>query len=109
MEEKMDLEKMTAVELRELALKEYPQITGVHAMKKEDLVIAIHQARGESAKETKKKKTLAKVKVDKKELKKKIRELKETKNAALAEGDKKQLQRLRKRIKRLKRMTQRAA
>jgi hypothetical protein len=109
MEEKKELEKMTAVELRELALKEYPNITGVHAMKKEELIVAIHQARGESTKEIKKKKSPVKVKVDKKELKKKIRELQGTKNAALAEGDKKQLRRLRKKIKRLKRMTQRAA
>jgi hypothetical protein len=55
MEEK-DLEKMTATELRELALKNYPAITGVHAMKKEELLSAIYKARGEVVKEVKKKK-----------------------------------------------------
>jgi len=109
MEEKKELEKMTAVELRELALKEYPNITGVHAMKKEELIIAIHQARGESIKEIKKKKSPVKVKADKKELKKKIRQLKEAKAKLFEEGNKKSLKRLRKRIKRLKRLTQRAA
>jgi hypothetical protein len=46
------LEKMTAKELREIAL-EIPEIEGVHAMKKEELLAAIREARGaeEEAKE----------------------------------------------------------
>ncbi len=39
------LEKMTAKELREIAL-EIPEIEGVHAMKKEELLAAISEARG---------------------------------------------------------------
>jgi hypothetical protein len=109
MEDKKDLEKMTAVELRELALKEHPGITGVHAMKKEELVAAIHQVRGESTKEIKKKKAPGKLKADKKEIKKKIRQLKEDKVRLLHEGGKKSLSRLRKKIKRLKRLSQRAS
>ena len=109
MEEKKDLEKMTAVELRELALKDYPSVTGVHALKKEELVLAIHKARGEAVKETKKKKAAGKVKVDKKEIKNRLRKLKEKKNELLAGGSKRDLIRLRRRIKRLKRMTQKAA
>jgi hypothetical protein len=109
MEEKKDLEKMTAVELRDLALKEYPNITGVHALKKEELVLAIHQARGESVKGVKKKKAAGKVKADKKEIKKKIQALKEKKSELLAGGSKKDLVRLRRKIKRLKRLTQKAA
>ncbi|MBP1715639.1 MAG: hypothetical protein H6Q42_3842 [Deltaproteobacteria bacterium] len=109
MEEKKDLEKMTAVELRELALKEYPGITGVHALKKEELVLAIRQARGEDVKEGKKKKAAGKVKADKKEIKKQLRLLKEKKNELLAGGSKKDLTRLRRKIKRLKRLTQKAA
>jgi hypothetical protein len=109
MEEKKDLEKMTAVELRELALKEYPGLTGVHALKKEELVLAIHQARGEVVKEIKKKKKAGKVKADKKEIKNRLRQLQEKKNELLAGGSKKDLLRLRRRIKRLKRMTQKAA
>jgi len=107
----VDLEKMTAVELRELALKEYPEITGVHALKKEELVAAIHKARGEAIKEPKKKKAKAavKIKVDKKELKKQIRELKTEKGKLLEGHDKKSLSRIRKKIKRLKRLTKKAA
>ena len=109
MEEKKDLEKMTAVELRELALKEYPSLTGVHALKKEELVLAIRQARGEVVKEIKKKKTGGKVKAAKKEIKNRLRQLQEKKNELLAGGSKKDLLRLRRRIKRLKRLTQKAA
>jgi hypothetical protein len=109
MEEKKDLGKMTAVELRELALKEYPSLTGVHALKKEELVLAIHQARGEVIKDIKKKKAVGKVKADKKEIKKRLRQLKEKKTGLLAGGSKKDLIRLRRRIKRLKRLTQKAA
>jgi cell division protein FtsX len=39
------LEKMTAKELRAIAL-EIPEIEGVHAMKKEELLEAIRKSRG---------------------------------------------------------------
>lgn len=108
--EEIDLEKMTATELREFALKEYPAVTGVHAMKKEELIAAIHKARGEAVKGTKKKKEAAvKVSIDKKELKKQIRLLKSEKGKFLQEKDKKALAKVRKKIKRLKRLTKRAA
>jgi hypothetical protein len=107
--EEMDLEKMTAVELRELALKQYPDITGVHAMKKEELIRAIHQARGEAVTEKKKKKPVAKVKVDKTELKKQIRLLKTEKEKILQGNDKKGLAKVRKKIKKLKRLSKKAA
>ena len=108
MEEK-DLEKMTAVELREFALKNHPDITGVHAMKKEELVKAIHQARGEAGVEKKKKEPLIKVPLDKPELKKRIRLLNTETEKLLQDPDKKKLSRLRKKIKHLKRLTKRAA
>ena len=76
---------MTAVELREFALKNHPDITGVHAMKKEELVKAIHQARGEAVAEKKKKKPVVKVSLDKPELKKRIRLLKTEKEKLLQE------------------------
>ncbi len=105
-----DLEKMTAVELRELALQQYPDITGVHAMKKEELVAAIHQARGEVVKEQKKKKKGGPpTKVEKKDLKKRIRRLKTDRDKFLQGKDHKALARVRKKIKRLKRMAKRAA
>jgi hypothetical protein len=106
----VNLEKMTATELRDYALKNHPDITGVHAMKKEELLVAIKKARGEEVKETKKKKVKAKVKVkvEKKALKEKIRTLKAEKEKALQAKDRKALARLRKRIKKYKRMTKRA-
>lgn len=108
MEEK-ELEEMTATELRELALKQYPDITGVHALKKEELIAAIHKARGEVVKETKKKKVAAKVPIDKKELKKQIRLLKAEKDRLLQGKDKKTLAKVRKKIKKLKRLTKKTA
>jgi hypothetical protein len=107
--EEIDLEKMTATELRDFALKEYPAITGVHAMEKEELIAAIHKARGEAVKETKKKKAAAKVPIDKKELKKQIRLLKSEKDKLLRGKDKKALDKVRRKIKKLKRLTKRAA
>jgi len=108
MEEK-DLEKMTATELREFILKNYPDITGVHAMKKEELLLAIHKARGEVVKEAKKKKKVVKVQVDKKELKKQIRLLKTERGKFLQENNKNALAKVREKIKKLKRLTKKAA
>ena len=107
MEEK-ELEKMTATELRDFALKQHPDITGVHAMKKEELIAAIQKARGEVLKETKKKKVVAKVQIDKKELKKQIRLLKTEKANLLQGKDKKALAKVRKKIKQLKRLTKKS-
>ncbi len=107
--EEIDLEKMTTTELTDFVLKEYPAITGVHAMKKEELIAAIHKARGEVVKETKKKKVAAKVPIDKKELKKQMRLLKSEKDKLLQGKDKKALDKVRRKIKKLKRLTKRAA
>jgi hypothetical protein len=110
MAEEKDLEKMTATELRDYALKEHPEITGVHALKKEELIPAIRKARGEEVKELpKKKKGTKKVKVEKKALKEEIQQLKSEKEKIFQSADKRGLARLRKKIKRLKRMTKRAA
>ena len=105
----VDLEKMTATELRDFALQHHPDLTGVHAMKKEDLLEAIRKARGEAVPEKEKKKTAGKKKADKKELKKKIRLLKTERQKPLEQKDKKALSRMRKKIKRLKRLTQKTA
>jgi hypothetical protein len=106
------LEKLTAKELREMALG-LPGVHGVHAMKKEELVTAIRAAKGipepEPKRErkiiTKKEKvilTLAQLKQKVKELRAKREELLEQKNLKMAEI-------LRKRISRLKKKTRRAA
>jgi hypothetical protein len=106
--EQKDLKKMIAPELREFALKDFPDIAGVHAMKKEEILLAIQKIKGAHLKKGKKKKKAAKVPVDKKELKKKIRLLKSMREKFLQEKNKKALARIRKRIKRIKRLTQKA-
>jgi hypothetical protein len=93
---------MTVKELREMA-KEIPQISGVHGMKKEDLIIAIKKAKG--FKEAPLKKADATVT----ELKKKIRALKIERQAALEARDKKMATIYKRRISRLKKKTRRAA
>jgi hypothetical protein len=109
MTEQKDLTKLTATKLREIA-KEYPEIQGAHAMKKEELIAAICTARGEPIpvmKGAKKKHKAEKKDVSK--IKKGIRALKAEKIKALETGDKALLKRLRKSIKRLKRETRKVA
>jgi cell division protein FtsX len=106
------LEKMTAKELREMALG-LPGIHGVHAMKKEELITAIRAAKGITEPERKKEKkvfakkekvvlTVAQLKQKVKELRAKRKELLQQKNVKMAEI-------LRKRISRFKKKTRRAA
>ena len=95
------LEKMTAKELRELALT-MSEITGVHGMNKAELIAAIKEARGIV---DEKKKTGA----DIREIKKKIKELKVEKIRAQESGDKKRVEFLRRKISRMKKKTRRAA
>jgi hypothetical protein len=124
------LEKMTAKELREIAL-EIPDITGVHAMKKDELLEAIRKSRGvekeekeeakeekeeakEEKEEAKKEKGVGK-KVEKKaevsvaDLKKKIRECKALKEEAVKKGDVRMAKIYKRRINRLKKRTRKAA
>ncbi len=106
------LEKMTAKELREVALG-LPGIHGVHAMKKEELIVAIRAAKGLPEPEHKKEKkvigkkekvvfTVAQLKQKAKELRAKREELLQQRNFKMAEI-------LRKRISRLKKKTRRIA
>lgn len=106
------LEKMTAKELREMALG-LPGIAGVHAMKKEELLVAIRKAKGIPEPELKKEK---KVRVKKEkviltaaQLKQKMKELKAKREEILQQRNLKMAQILRKRINRLKKMTRRIA
>jgi cell division protein FtsB len=78
-------------------------------MKKEELLLAIHKARGDVVKEAKKKKKLVKVSIDKKELKKQIRLLKTERKKFLQENNKNALAKVRKKLKKLKRLTKKAA
>jgi hypothetical protein len=97
------LDKMTAKELREIALK-IPEITGAHGMNKAELLAAVKEARG-IVDEAKKKKTDVKVR----DIKEKIQALKRQKAEAHEQGDKAKATVLRRRISRLKKKTRRAA
>ena len=96
------LEKMTVKELREMA-KEISGITGVHGMKKDELLVAIKEAKG--IKDEPVKKTDSSTF----ELKAKIRSLKVQRQAALEAKDKKMATIYKRRISRLKKKTRRKA
>lgn len=96
------LDRMTAKELREVAL-EIPEITGVHGMNKAELLASIKKARGIVDEEAKKSD------VSVREIKKKIQGLKEMKAQAHESKDRAKADILRRRISRLKKRTRRAA
>jgi cell division protein FtsX len=104
------LSKMTAKELREVALG-LPGIEGVHAMKKEELLAAIRAAKGITEEEPKERKQMApkkeKVVLSKAEMKQKIKEMRLKREEASQQTDLKMAVVWRKRIKRLKKMTRR--
>lgn len=97
------LEKMTAKELRDLAM-EIPEISGVHGMNKTELVKEIKQARG-IVDNAGSKKAGSSVR----DIKKKIRKVKALREKALKDDDKKMAVIYRRRISRLKKKTRKAA
>jgi len=106
------LEKMTAKELREMALG-LPGVHGVHAMKKEELIAAIRAARGITEPEPKKEKLIVvkkeKIVLTASQLKQKVRELRAKREEILQQRNWRMAEILRKRISRLKKLTRRAA
>ena len=96
------LEKMTAKELREVAM-EIPEITGVHGMNKVELISAVKKARG--IEEDVSRKSDSSVR----DIKKKIKELRTAQATALESNDKRMANIYRRRISRLKKKTRRAA
>jgi len=96
------LEKMTAKELRELALAT-GGMTGVHAMNKAELIAGIREVRGIVGEKGKKKE------IDVRALKSKIRELKDKREQAREAGKTKLTEAFRRRISNLKKKTRRAA
>jgi cell division protein FtsX len=106
------LEKMTAKELREMALG-LSGIEGVHAMKKEELITAIRAAKGITEPEPKKEKKAfvkkEKVVLTLAQLKQKVRELRAKREELVQEKNVKMAEILRRRISRLKKKTRRAA
>lgn len=106
------LEKMTAKELREMAMG-LPGVHGVHAMKKEELIAAIRASKGITEPEPKKEKVIVakkeKVVLSIAELKLKSKELRAKREELLQQKNWKMADILRKRIRRLKKKTRRAA
>ncbi len=103
------LDKMTVTELREIA-KEIPNMTGVHGMKKPELLAAVKEARGIVDEPRKKSGPPSpKVKVPKATLKEMIRDLKAKRRQALEEKDKQMAERFRRQISKLKKKTRKAA
>lgn len=96
------LDKMTAKELRELALS-IGGIVGVHGMNKVELIAAIKEERGIVDDQSKKKS------FDVRQLKAKIQEIREKHLKALEEGKTKLADSFRRRISNLKKKTRRAA
>ncbi|MBI5603789.1 MAG: transcription termination factor Rho [Deltaproteobacteria bacterium] len=96
------IEKMTAKELRALAMT-IPDIVGVHGMNKEEVLSAIKKARGI------KEETGKKGDRSMRQLKEKIKELRGKKVEVREKNDKKSIDRLRLRISRLKKKTRKAA
>jgi hypothetical protein len=96
------LEKMTAKELREVALQ-LPEITGVHGLNKTELIQAIKRARG--IEDEPGKQTDSSVR----ELKKRIKELRVKHETSAKEDDAKMAAIYRRRIIRLKKKSRRAA
>ncbi len=96
------LEKMTVKELREIA-KDIPGITGVHGMKKDELLVAIKEAKGFKEEPVKKADSSTT------ELKAQIKSLKAQRQAALEAKDKKMATIYKRRISRLKKKTRRKA
>lgn len=103
-----ELEKMTVVKLREEALK-YPELTGVHGMKKIELVEELAKLMGLPEEETSKKKVKGKKRKTKGGLKKVIKSLKEKRSEALKANDAKDLKIVRKKIKSAKRKLRKLA
>jgi protein-arginine kinase activator protein McsA len=95
--------KMTVKDLREIA-KEIPEISGVHGMKKDELIDALREIKGIEDEGAKAKKTEGIG-----NLKQKIKALKVKRQEALAAKDKKMATIYRRKISRLKKKTRRAA
>jgi cell division protein FtsX len=95
------LDRMTAKELREMALG-MEGIVGVHAMNKSELLAAIKEAKGIEDEKKRDKSG------DVRSIKKKIRELQSQKETMREAGEKDKVQLLRRRISRLKKKTRRA-
>jgi len=98
-----NIDKMTAIELREIA-KKIPGVSGVHAMKKDQLLDVVKNFLG-----LKEKKAPKQGKERISDLKKKIVQLKEERHRALKSKDKSTATILKRKISRLKKLTRKLA
>lgn len=96
------LEKMTAKELREVAI-ELPEVAGVHGMNKAELINAIKLAKGIEIESVKKTDSTVR------EIKGKIKEFKAKRETLLESNDNKMAAIYKRRIIRLKKKTRKAA
>ncbi|MCX5834130.1 MAG: transcription termination factor Rho [Deltaproteobacteria bacterium] len=103
MEDKKSLEKHTVKELREMALA-VGGISGVSAMKKEELTTAIKEAKGVPLKAVREKPVESVV-----DLKKKCRELRVKRDELKAKGDRLQALYIKRKISKLKKRMRRLA
>jgi hypothetical protein len=101
------LEKMTVKDLKEMA-KEIPEISGVHGMKKDELIVAIKETKGIQD-EPVKKSAAGAGSASVSEIKTKIKALKTQRQAAIEASDKKMATIYRRRISRLKKKTRQVA
>lgn len=97
------LEKMTATELRDMAIN-LPEITGASGMNKTELIKAIKKVKG--IEDTGRKKQAD---VSVRQIKEKIRDLKKRRQSCLEQDDKKMADIYRRKISRLKKKTRRVA
>jgi len=97
------LEKMTATELRQVAI-DMPEITGASAMNKTELLKAVKKAKGIGESSRKKD-----AKVSVRQLKERIRELKKKREQCLEQDDKKWADIYRRRISRMKKKSRKVA
>lgn len=97
------LEKLTATELRQVAI-DMPEITGASGMNKTELLKAVKKAKGIDEGTRKRE-----AKVSIRQLKERIRELKKKREQCLEQDEKKWADIYRRRISRLKKKTRKAA
>ncbi len=102
-EKEKPLEKMTAKELRELAMT-MPEISGVHGMNKPELISEIKQVRG-IVDDSAGNKGSSSVR----EIKKKMKKMKAEREKLIEKNDDKMAEIYKRRILRLKKKTRRAA
>jgi len=103
---KKPLDKMTAKELRELVLKQVPQVTGASGLGKDELLVQIKEALGMSG-EAGSKVSPYKTKIL--SMKTKMRSLRAARTEVSGDGSRKQKSLLRRQINKLKKRTRRLA